>query len=122
MTRPLVLVVEDSEPIADLLAVVLDLDGLDTRLVTHAFDRLLDPASPLWHGLSAVCTDLQLGDVVTGVDILAVAAHDHPHLRRIALTASLDELLDQARPLAHAVLPKPAPFDDIAVELRQAAR
>lgn len=113
-----VLLVEDSRSILDLLAVTLDLEGVVTREVGDNFERLLDPASPLWRGVRTVCSDIHLSGHTSGVDILRVAEQHHPHIRRVALTAAMDDLLMQVRDVAHVVLPKPAPFSDIVLELK----
>lgn len=119
-----VLVVEDSEAMVELLVTVLMLESFEVVAVRRRFERLLNPHDLAWQGIDVLVTDLMLGDEpgyrpVTGVDILRAALEDHPHIKRIALTAATHgTLANEARKLG-TVLPKPSPFEEIVEAIRR---
>lgn len=120
MTR--VLVVDDSPAIAELLEAALLLEQHDVRVVNRSFTDLLDPRSRLWDDIDVLLCDLMLPES-SGLEILAVAKNAHPKIRRIALTAAAaGPITEQAAALAHQVLRKPSPFDDILLAVRTAGR
>lgn len=116
MTR--VLVVEDSEAMVELLVTVLMLEHFEVVAVRRRFARLLNRDDLAWEGIDVLICDLMLGEQcdyprISGVDVLRAALEDHPHIKRIALTAlTHGPLADEARRLA-TVLPKPSLFDEI---------
>lgn len=91
----LVLIAEDSPEIAHMLETILELVGVETRIVTSNFSSLLT-AEP-WQGVDAALIDLMLPEV-DGERIVAYLAAHHPTVRRFVLSAvahqrpGLDEL------------------------------
>lgn len=109
MTR--VLVVDDSSLLGGLLSELLTDEGHQVRAVDHDFHDLLDPTWLGWYSTDVVVCDLFLNEPVTGVDILAVAKHDHPSVYRIAWSGTGSPLLIDAEPLADLVVVKPGVQD-----------
>lgn len=86
-----------------------DVPGLDVVTTTGQFTALLTP--DLWYGIDAVLCDLMLPEV-SGADVLAYLTLEHPHIRRIAMTASVASAAD-AVGLADTTLVKPFGTDDV---------
>lgn len=96
-------IVEDNEDIAFMLGAMLIDADLDVVYTTADFEQLLttDP----WARIDVAICDLMLGPV-DGITILRYLRDEHPHIRRIAMTAALTEGV-VATGVAHRVLTKP---------------
>lgn len=113
-----VLIVDDSTLLADMLRFVLEHEGHSATIVDQRFARLLDPAHPAWAGVDVVICDLNLGENLTGLDVLRVAATHHPTVRRIVLSGTDTGLVTQAQAVADVVFVKPCPLDELLARLR----
>lgn len=102
-----VLIVDDAEILAHLLATLLGDAGHDPVEVSEHAERLLDPADPLWEGVQVLLTDLH---GVNGLDILTTAAAYHPSIHRLVLTGYEQgtKATEHVEQLAHRLLLKPA--------------
>lgn len=113
----LVRVVEDHPDLAELLRLELIHAGFDVDVRTVGFATLLDVGE--WEDIDAAVFDLQLGDDVTGGDLVLFVAEHAPHVRRVILTATLEvHLTPDVRAAAHVVLGKPTALGRIAEALR----
>ncbi len=107
-----ILVVDDDKLMTSLMQIVLEHEGYEVRVVNHWFGDLLTPSSALWNGVDVLLCDLNLDGKVDGVDVLAIAAHDHPTIRKVALSGAAPEHVNRAAAVADVVMRKPTnPFD-----------
>lgn len=97
--------VDDTPAIAEWLADALEIftTNVVTKVTTSDFIQLLQPEP--WEGVDVAVVDIMLPGV-SGIDILTYLANDHPHIRRICMTASLPGGME-ATGLAEHVLIKP---------------
>lgn len=79
-----VLIVEDTIPVAEMLAMALEFAGVDVTLWTSDFAALLTPEP--WQEVDAVVCDLMLPDV-DGEQIIRYLADHHPGIQRVVLSA-----------------------------------
>ena len=106
-----VLVVDDSTILGQILAELLTGEGCTVRTQDRDFADLLEPSCAAWAEVDAVICDLFLNDIVSGVDVLAVAKHDHPNVLRIAWSGAGSPLIAEAEPVADLVVVKPGVQD-----------
>lgn len=112
MTRN-VLIVEDDTFQAQLMKAILsDEYDLNVVLVTDNFQRLLNPKADAYVNLDVICCDISLtgGLDFTGVNILTLVKNHFPKIKRVALTGTPTDMLDN---VADVVLVKVVPVDDI---------
>lgn len=103
-------VVEDNEDIAHLLEVTLPIADVQAVFTTSGFTDLLTDEP--WERIDAALVDLMLPGI-DGLTILRWLQETHPHIRRVAMTASLIHA-EQATGIAGIVLVKP--FDMTALQ------
>lgn len=111
-------IVEDSTIMGDMLNALLQHEGHGVTVTNSDFATLLHPEP--WMEVEAAIVDLQLGEPITGFDILIYLQAHHPTIRRIVLSGSdSDEQIRKiAGNLAHTVLSKPATIEEITDALR----
>lgn len=111
-----ILVVEDSQVIAEMLQVLLELNGHTVQIVAHNFQNLVRPDSTYWHDIDTLITDIALNHPsVDGCDILLYAMDHYPHVKRIVLSAAgtAYDVPYNLSELADVVLDKPSCIDEI---------
>jgi len=114
--RPLVLVVDDEEPIRVLLERDLTNRGFDVVAVpsaTHAFGKLLDLPR-----VDCVVSDQRMRGA-TGVYLLDYVATEWPQCGRVIHTGYPDDVESF---FAHSVVAKPATLDEIDQAIRNEIR
>src|SRR5687768_14885471 len=81
-------IVEDSDTLADMLALMMELEEIRYCKTTTNFHILLGPE--LWVGVTAVLCDLDLGGPTTGEMVLEYLKETHPWIKRVVLSAVAD--------------------------------
>lgn len=107
-----VLIADDSHEITDLVRMVArDYVDLVVQVWDH-FPALLTPAP--WTDIDVAIVDIMLPEM-SGVDVLLYLQSDHPHIKRIAFTASYmgQEDVRKHPGLVEHVLRKPCTPEDI---------
>lgn len=104
-----VLIVDDNDVIAKLLARSLSDAGHETVQVSGHPEELINPSSELWLGADVLVCDLRM-PTLSGYELLAVALTYFPNIRRIVFTglSPYDTEVTDAAKLADRVLFKPA--------------
>lgn len=105
-----VLVVEDNEDIAYLVARTLQFTPLlEAKFVTSDFARLLRHQP--WEDIDVAVLDFHLGGSTTGRDIALWLKEHRPDIRRVMFTAQVVE--DAMRNECHIVIRKPFTIDEL---------
>lgn len=114
-------IIEDHPDIAELLALELARSGFDVDKRTSRFADLLEPDA--WDSIDAGVFDLMLGDPdINGADLVFHVAANHPHIRRVILTATSEtDVTGPLRDAAHVVLDKPTGIGRLSEVLRGAS-
>jgi len=102
---PQVLIVDDNVAYAQNIAEILEIRGISTLLFDKAEDAL-----PLAPHVRFVITDYRLPGM-NGVELVRRIREEHPHVRAVVISAFADDsVVDDARALGAAFLPKPVDF------------
>jgi len=109
-------IVEDSDVLSDMLALMMELEGIRYCKTTNNFHLLIGPE--LWTGVSAVLCDLDLGGSTTGEMVLEYLKETHPWIKRVVLSAVADVSSERIKDLAHVALAKPTNQSCIAEAVR----
>lgn len=116
-----VVVVEDAREIAQLLEYVLrGTSATRSTIITSQFESVTDTVD--WSEVDAIICDKVLDGVPTqgfdGTTILHWLARNHPHIRRILITADGQVRLEDT--FAHVVFRKPFDFNEVLQALKVA--
>ena len=116
-----VLVVEDDEGLAQVIAIALDSEGFETQA---AGDGLAGCTSYFHHPTDWVVTDIQMPQL-DGIAMMAAIRAINPHVRAIYLSGAVDEyralLKREIEEFAAAVLPKPFSCSSLIKQLTSVA-
>lgn len=104
-----VLIVEDEVDLANLLKVVLR-TKCEAEAISKDFANLL--TTDVWESVDVAIVDINLGEDITGIDILEYLQKNHPYITRVAYTA-VPRFAEESRAVANVVLTKPAELEDI---------
>lgn len=113
---PTILIVDDEQPIADIVAEVLGEEGYTTLVASggaHALELLAVSRADL------MLLDLYMPGL-SGVDVLAQlrSSDTHAHMPVVVMTAGTVDLDDLSRQGATRVLPKPFEVDTLLATVR----
>lgn len=106
-----VLVVDDDKVVRELLQVILDKAGYDTRQASGGAEALKEIASG---SFSAILLDLMMPGV-NGYEVLSTLAREHPELKCVVLLSAAppQELEHADMTVVHASLQKPFEMDEL---------